>query len=210
MPIITYIIIGISVFFSISAFSDRQFFNRNLFSPYLIRTNKEWHRFFTHAILHADYMHLIFNMYALYMFGEIVERNFMALFGKALGEFYYTLLYVGGVVLSSYPSFEKHKNNSYYSAVGASGAVSAVVFGAIFMHPTMSMGLILIPIMIPAFIFGLLYLAFSWYMAKKAIDNIGHDAHFWGSVYGILFCIAVNINLLYRFISEIKVFFNLY
>ena len=203
---ITYIIIGITSLFSILAFQNQDLFNKHVFNPYIIKRNKEWHRFFTHALLHADWMHLILNMYVLYIFGKTLEDNyFRSLFDSKAG-LNYALLYVGGVLISSFPSFEKHKDNGYYNAVGASGAVSAVLFSSIVINPVESrIGLMFLPPSLwpPAYVFGILYLLYSWYMAKRGGDNIGHDAHFWGAVFGVVFTIILKPALALHFIQQI-------
>lgn len=174
-----------------------------MFIPYLIHKNKENYRFFTHALIHADFTHLLFNMLTLYFFGPMVEAYFSIYFqGKA--ELFYILLYVGGVVLSSFWSYEKYKNNSLYSALGASGAVSAVLFSGILLAPLNPIYIMFIPFPIPAFVFGALYLIYSWYMAKRGKDNIGHDAHFWGAVFGIVFPIVIKPELALLFIKRLS------
>jgi membrane associated rhomboid family serine protease len=206
VPVITYILIGVTCLFSYQAFNNTSIFHRYLFNPYQINNRKEWYRFFTHAALHANYLHLFVNMYALYLFGSIMERVFCypEMFGRIKGEFFYILMYVGAVMISSLPSFEKHKNNMYYNAVGASGAVSAVVFSYILVDPTGGIGLMFVPgIYIPSFIFGVLYLIYSYHMAKRGRDNIGHDAHFWGAVFGVVFTGALKFQLVTSFVPKI-------
>ncbi len=200
---ITTIIIIACVAFSLLAFNNATIFNKFLFSPYAAYHYKQYYRLFTHAFLHGDYMHLAFNMYALYLFGQVLEEQyFPALFqNKAI--FYYILLYVGGIFFSTLYEFIKQKDNPNYSSVGASGAVTAIVFSAILINPTMGMGIMFIPVFIPAWLFGVLYLAYSWYMGKRQLDNIGHNAHFWGAVFGFVFTVLLKPALLSRFFTEI-------
>lgn len=204
--LVTYLILGITIALSLMAFNNRFQFNKMLFNAYLINTNKEWWRFFTHAFVHVDYLHLAVNMYSLYLFGEIIEHTFVQIWGPLKGIFYYVLMYAGGIMLSSYPSFEKHKNNPAYNAVGASGAVSAVVFSFILIYPTLNLRFLFIPIDIPAFVMGAGYLYYSWFMSKKGMDNIGHDAHFWGALFGIVYTGAIHFNFVYSFVQQIKDF----
>ena len=209
MPIISYIIIVLTVIPSLMAFQNPGLMSRNLFVPYIIRRNKnEWHRFFTHALIHANWPHLIFNMLALYWFSAVTEISFYQIFGHAKGMLFYVLLYVGGIVLSSFPDFEKHKDNGRYGALGASGAISSVVFSAILIYPTMGMSLLMLPIQMPAFIFGILYLTASSYLAKKGNDNIGHSAHFWGGVFGIVFTLALKFDLGHNFVEQVREYIN--
>lgn len=175
-----------------------------LFNPSIIRTNKEWYRFLTHALLHADWIHLAMNMYVLWMFGSIVEEDFIMEFGMIKGEVFFFFLYLSSIIASVIPSFEKHKNDFHYNAVGASGAVSAVVFASILLVPQMSLSLMFIPIPIPAPVFGILYLVYCWYAAKNAKDNIAHDVHYWGSLFGILFTIIVLPSTVPQLIDAVK------
>ncbi|MHB8403049.1 MAG: rhomboid family intramembrane serine protease [Bacteroidia bacterium] len=178
-------------------------FNKYLFSPYACYHNKQYFRLFTHAFLHGDYMHLAFNMYALYLFGQVLEEQYLPTLFQSKAMFYYILLYVGGIFFSTVYDLIKQKDNPQYASVGASGAVTAIVFSAILINPTMGMGILFIPVFIPAWIFGGLYLFYSWYMGKRQLDNIGHNAHFWGAVFGFVFTIVLKPALLSRFFTEI-------
>ncbi len=180
------IVIGTAIC-SILAFNNPALFEKYLFSAYAIKNQKQNYRFLSHAFIHVDWVHLIMNLYVLYTFGKILETGlFPQLFGK-LSTLYFILLYTGAIYASSIADYIQHKNNPTYSAVGASGAVSAIVFSFILIIPKGGLGLMFLPFNIPAWIFGLLYLAYSWYMNKKNIDNVGHGAHFWGAVFGLLF-----------------------
>lgn len=201
---LNYIIIALTCLISISAFQNRTVFAKLLFSPSIVRSNKEWYRFVTHAVLHADFIHLAMNMYVLYMFGGMVESVFINTFGSARGEIYYFLLYFISIIASTIPSYEKHKNDYHYNAVGASGAVSAVVFSAILLNPWMSLSLMFIPIPIPAPIFGVLYLVYCWYMAQRGGDNIAHDVHYWGSLFGAAFTLAILPQTFFNLMDAIK------
>ena len=185
---ITILLIVLSVGFSFFSFSNRDFFNKLKFNAYLINKYNEWYRFISYGLIHADWGHLLINMWVLYSFGSIAESNFEAYFEQT-GRIFYLALYIGGIFISTIYDYLKHKDNAYYNAVGASGAVSAVVFASILFYPQGKIYLFLIPIGIPAPIFGILYLAYSAYMAKNANDNIGHSAHFWGAIFGIVFTI---------------------
>jgi len=198
----TYFFIAITVLVSIYAFQRRDIFDKLKFNAYAINKHKEWYRFLTYGLIHADWMHLLINMFVLYSFGEIVEIIMNLHFGfKAY--LYYALLYIGGIAFSTLYDYGKHKNDSYYNTVGASGAVAAVVFSSIILYPQGRIFLFFIPIGIPAPIFGILYLIYSAYMSKKAIDNIGHNAHFTGSIYGLLFTIALKPSLFADFLQNI-------
>lgn len=200
--LINIVIIVITAGVSIMAWNQDELFAKLKFNPYLTRERKEYWRILTYGLVHADWIHLGVNMFVLYSFGSIVIQYFGVVFpGKAM--FYYLLLYIGGLAISVAPSFGKHKDNPYYNAVGASGAVSAVLFSSIVFDPMSKIYLFLIPIGIPAFVFGILYLAYSAYMNKKAQDNVGHDAHFWGSIYGFALTIALKPALFLHFFHQI-------
>lgn len=174
-----------------------------LFSPYLVKESKQHYRFFTYGLVHADWMHLLINMFVLNSFGKVVEFSFSHYF-PSLGSYYYCLLYIFGLVISVVPAYGKNKENSWYAAVGASGAVSAVVFASIIMNPFQGGIMIFpIPISIPPALFGILYLIFSAYMAKRGKDNIGHDAHFWGAVFGIAFTIVLKPAFAIHFLNQV-------
>lgn len=194
----TFFFIGITVIVSFVAFNRRDIFDGLKFNAYFIHQRKEWYRFFSYGLIHADWMHLMINMFVLYSFGEIVEQFFNYYF-EFKGYIYFALLYIGGIGFSSLFDYGKYKKDIYYNAVGASGAVSAVVFSSIILYPVGKIFLFFIPIGIPAPIFGILYLAYSVYMGKKGTDNIGHSAHFWGAIYGIAFTIAIKPQLLIIF-----------
>jgi|SRR5690554_4424319 len=183
---ITLIIIAVTAITSIRAFNDQSLYSKFIFAPNYISQSKEWHRFFTHGLLHADWMHLIFNMFAFYSFGSIVESTFINAF-PTYGRLIYILLYVSALPISSLMDYFKHKDNQYYLAVGASGAVSAVIFASILIHPNGGIFIFPIPFAIPAYVFGPLFLAFSAYMSQNSNSNIGHAAHFYGAVYGLIF-----------------------
>lgn len=197
---VTIIIIAITVIVSLLAFNNHEIFRRLAFNAYDIKHFKNSYRFLSYALIHADWIHLFINMMVLYSFGRIVEQYYEALFGLK-GILYFILLYVGGTALSTLPSYGKHKDDYSYTAVGASGAVSAVVFTYILFDPLGKLTLFPIPIGIPSIIFGVLYLIYSAYMGKKNIDNVGHDAHFWGAIFGFVFTIVLKPDLIVRFYS---------
>lgn len=205
---VTYLIIAINCIVSIYGFTNRNFFARYLFHPYSINNNKkEWYRIFTHAFLHADYAHLLFNMFSFYSFGLLLEQYFFpTLFGNK-AEYYYVLLYVGGIMASAFPGFEKHKHDAGYSSVGASGAVCAVIFSTILIAPASKMQLMFLPFDFPAAIFGAVFLLVTWYLSKRGGGRIAHDAHMWGSIFGFLFTIALKFSLLAEFIQQVKSIF---
>ncbi len=166
-----------NVLVSMKGFNDYPFLNRYKFQVSNI-LNGEKIRMFTSGFLHADWMHLGFNMYTLYLFGGIVANG--------LGNIYFFLIYFGSLLAGSIYSLYFHKKEPYYSAVGASGAVSGVVFSSIMLHPDMTLMMFPLPIPIPAYIFGVGYLLYSIYGMKKQLGNVGHAAHLGGAIGGFV------------------------
>lgn len=212
MLTITLIILLLTCVISFSAFSNEKVINDLIFYPTAITNHNQWYRFITCGFIHADFMHLAFNMYTFYLFGGMVEEAFTMIYGE-MGKALYIIMYLTSLVVCLLPTYFAHRNNYYYRSLGASGAVSAVIFIGIFLNPTMGMGIFPIPFHIPAFIFGPLYLGISAYLAKKGHGNINHSAHIWGAVYGILF-LAVTSQFLTefrpvgRFVEEVTNYFR--
>lgn len=200
---ITLIIIAVTVLVSIISMDNNPLKNKLMFNAYMIHKRKEWYRFFSNGLIHGDWMHLAFNMFSLYIFGGSVESMYADIFGGK-GILFFILLYVGGLVMSSLYSYEKHKNNINYNALGASGAVSAVIFAFIILDPTQKLMLLILPIPIPAYLFGLIFLGIEYYLAKRGQGNIGHDAHFWGAIFGIAFTLILKPSLIQSFIEQIS------
>lgn len=200
--IINYVIIALTVIVSFLAWNRENVFATLKFNPYLTKNQKEYWRLVSYGLIHADWIHLLVNMFVLFSFGNLVTQYFDLLFpGKSV--LYYLILYAGGLLIASAPGYARHKENPYYNAVGASGAVSAVLFSSIVFNPMSKIYLFFIPFGIPAVVFGILYLIYSAYMDKKSKDNIGHDAHFWGGIFGFLVTIVLKPDLFFHFINEI-------
>jgi membrane associated rhomboid family serine protease len=201
---VTYGIILFTVAASIICFTNEELFTRLKFNAFDVHHGKQWYRFFSYGFLHADWLHLLINMFVLYTFGKFTEHFYRGFFHEKY-ILYYLLLYMGGLLLSIIPAFGKHKNDVFYNAVGASGAVSAVLFACIVILPKVPISLFFIPIEIPGWIFGILYMVYEFVMSKRAKDNIGHDAHFWGAVYGVIFTIALKPAIAERFLYQIGI-----
>lgn len=198
---VTMSLIILTGLISYQAFSNSEMYYKLIFNPYLIQKRKEWYRFWSYGLLHANWIHLLLNLFVLFGFGVSVEMAYKDIFGQ-MGSLYFLLLYISGLAASSLFDYFKHRNNYAYNAVGASGAVSAVLFTAILFFPTQNIYIYgIIPI--PAVIAGVLYLFYSYYMARKGNDNIGHDAHFWGAVWGILFTSLLNYRILFYFWHQV-------
>lgn len=193
---ITNILVIGTILVSIAAFNDQRLFARLLFEPFVIHARRQWYRFVSHAVVHANWGHLLVNMFVLYFFGRNVEMLFALVTGRP-AILHFILLYVGGVVFSSLPSYRKHRFDPSYRAVGASGGVSAVLFAQVLLLPTRTITLLFLPIPMPAWVFGGLYLVYSWFMDKRGGDNVAHDAHFYGALYGVLFTAAMDPGLIF-------------
>jgi len=199
MGTITLMLILIIALTSAVAFSQKETMVQLEFNAYKIIHRHQYYRILTHALVHANWEHLIVNMIVFYSFGTLVERYFQMYFGT-VGSYYYLILFFGSVIFSTLWSLYKQKDNPYYNAVGASGAVSAILFTAIFFQPWESIYFFgILPI--PGIIFGGLYLYYSYYMSTKKSDNIGHDAHFLGAVFGFFFPVILQPSLLMDFIN---------
>lgn len=188
--IIVLLTIGVSVY----AFYKRQVFEQLSLRPNLVFYRYQIHRVLTHSLVHADWPHLIVNMYVLFIFGQVAEQYF-AIHFAGMSDFYFIQLYLLSLLASSIYTLIKYRKNVYYNAVGASGAVMAVVFTSIFFDPWNKLWFFgLIPV--PGIVFGIAYLAYSYYMSRKNVDNVGHDAHFTGAVFGFLYPVLIDFSLL--------------
>lgn len=210
MITLTISIILLTSLISFTAFSNQKVLDDLIFYPPAITNRNQWYRFITSGLIHADIMHLLFNMYSFYLFGDLVEKTFVQIFGES-GKVIYIILYVVSLIVCLLPTYFQHQNNYHYRSLGASGAVSAVIFAGIFLYPTMGMGIFPIPFHIPGFVFGPLYLILSAYLAKKGHGNINHSAHIWGAIFGIVFVIITTsfmtkFNALENFINAIQLY----
>lgn len=196
MSITLFIVIACALA-SISAFNNRELFFKLDFQPYMIVRNEQWYRFVSHAFIHADWGHLMVNMFVLYQFGKLVEGYYKALFG-AMWWWLFILLYLGGILFSSIPGYARNRGNYNYHGVGASGAVSAIVYAFILMEPFAPLGILFIPFQLPAWIFGLLYLALEYYLDKNSKSRIAHSAHYFGAIFGLLFTFMLKPSLLFN------------
>lgn len=204
----TLIIVVITSLISIIAFKRHELFSKFEFNAYQIYHRKEWYRLITHGFLHADWMHLIVNMLVLLSFGTVIENYFGELEAQGILHFpvlWYLLLYVGGLVVSSLISLKKHKDDIWYNSLGASGAVSSVIFCSIFFAPWQKLYFYAI-LPIPGIIFGILYLWYSSYASKKNRDNINHEAHFVGALFGFIFPLLIDVRLINIFIHHLLEF----
>lgn len=193
-----FALVAITCLVSLLALRDQRMLQALWFEPFVIKARGEWHRFFTHAFVHANGMHLFVNMFVLWMFGRSVEALYGGM-GKGPGPVPFTILYLGGILFSTLPGYKKHIYDPNYRAVGASGAVASVLFAYILMMPREELYMFFLPFPLPAYLFGILYLAFEWYQDKRGGDNIAHDAHFYGALFGVVFTALLQPGLLGQF-----------
>jgi membrane associated rhomboid family serine protease len=176
-----YWLILITVLVSFGAFSNDRILSETILSPYRVRKHNEYWRLITAGFLHADWAHLLLNMFVLFAFGPMVEAEFIVFFGP-VGKILFAVMYLSSIVAAHASSYFKEQNNPNYLSLGASGATSAVVFASILFHPLQKFYF-----GIPGFVMGAIYLYYSSYAAKQMSDKINHEAHFYGAVYGFIF-----------------------
>lgn len=208
---ITLIIVIITALVSIGGFSNQKIIDDMIFYPPAVSRSNQFYRFFSCGLIHADWGHLIFNMLALYLFGREVEVAFVALMGAA-GRYVYLFMYVSALLISLLPTYFRHKDNYSYRSLGASGAVSAVIFAGLMLAPETEVYIFFIPIPIPGFIFAPLYLIISAVMDKRGVGGINHSAHIWGAIYGLAFVIVagrvIDYNVVANAIERIKAYMH--
>ncbi|HVI43783.1 MAG TPA: rhomboid family intramembrane serine protease [Chitinophaga sp.] len=177
------IIIIITSLISYTALNNYDQLDKLSMQPYMVSRHNQYYRFITSGFVHGDMQHLLFNMLTLLFFGEYVENVFQFLFGSKL---VFPLYYILGIIVADIPSFLRHRNNQYYSSIGASGAISAVLFTFIMVEPWTTIRIFFV-LPVPAIIYGVLFLAISAYMSRKGGSNVDHSAHLWGAIFGIVF-----------------------
>lgn len=198
---LTLAIIILTSAVSLYAINQREVLHKFMMNPYMVTQRGQYYRLITSGLIHADFTHLFFNMFSLYFFGTNLEYIFSLIFGD-LGPVYFIALYVLGIIVSDLPTLLKHKNNPGYNSLGASGAVSSVIFACILFDPLAKLYIYFIPI--KGFIFAIIYLVYSYISAKRSRDGINHDAHLYGALFGILFCIVLYPDSLQIFIDKIS------
>jgi membrane associated rhomboid family serine protease len=194
---LTWILIGVTVVVSWMAFERPRLMDRLTLWPPAIARRHEYDRLVTYGFVHADWTHLLFNMMTLYFFGPLSERFYAA----TMGPLAYPLFYLSAMVAAILPTYLRHRNDATYRSLGASGAVSAVLFTFVLLNPWATIYVFVVPC--PAIIFGVLYLGYSAWADRQGHGNINHAAHLWGAVYGMAFAIVAEPRLPAAFLDRL-------
>lgn len=198
---ITLSIIVLTCLVSVTAFNNSKLLDDLIFWPPAISIRHQYYRFITCSLIHADILHLAFNMITLYFFGRVMEAYYMGVLG--LPHYFYLLLYVGAVIVANIPTYIKRHDDYNYRSLGASGGVCAILFAFILLRPWERIYLFG-AIGIPAIVYAVLFLVYSVYMSRRGGDNVNHDAHFWGALFGVVFTAILRPDVLSIFINELK------
>jgi membrane associated rhomboid family serine protease len=198
LPLVLVLILAVTCIVSFIAFNNRKVMDDLILWPPAVARKHEYYRLLTYGLVHADGTHLLFNMVTLYFFGRQMAPFYDASLGGAFG---FALFYLGGLVVSILPTYLKNRGNANYHSLGASGAVSAVLFGYILLAPWSQIIVLVIPM--PAIIYAVLYTAYSIYMDRRGRDSINHSAHLWGAAYGVAFTLLVNPRVLPHFLGAL-------
>jgi len=192
------IIIGITCLISILAFGNSKLVQRLILWPPAIARDHQYYRLVSYGLLHANPQHLLFNMLTLYFFGRAMED----LYTRYLGPLGFVVFYVGGLVVSVLPTYLQNRNNERYRSLGASGAVSAVLFAFILLQPWATLGLMFV-VPLPAIVYAVAYVAYTFYMERHGKDNINHSAHLWGAAYGVAFTVVMEPRTISLFMNAL-------
>ena len=197
---LTLVIVALTVLVSWRAFNDQRLLDRLILWPPAISRHKQYERLLTHGFIHADWMHLLFNMITLWSFGTLVER----VFSEWITPAGFVLFYLSAIVVAILPTYLQHRNDAQYRSLGASGGVSAVLFAFILFDPWSTLIIFPIPVPIPAILFAVLYVGYSIWMDQRGRDNVNHSAHLWGAAYGVLFTLVLEPKVLSHFIGQLS------
>lgn len=191
------IIFIFTIITSIYAFNDHDLYGRFMLHPYSVAKGKKWVTLISSGLIHADWMHLFFNMFTFFAFAFQLET--------LIGHWQFGLLYFVSMVLADIPSVMKHKNHFWYNSLGASGAISGVLFSFILYFPLSKIMVFPLPFGIPSILFGVLYLVYCYFMSKQSKDNINHDAHFFGALTGIIITLVLVQGIIPHFLQQLGI-----
>jgi membrane associated rhomboid family serine protease len=197
MGMITLILIGVTALVSWLAFNNRKLLDRLILWPPAIERQKQYDRLLTHGFIHADFQHLLFNMITLYFFGRLVEQVFV----PRVGYIGFVLFYLSAIVVAILPTYAQHRHDANYRSLGASGAVSAVLFAFILMQPWSMIYVFFLPM--PAIVYAVMYIGYSIWKDKHGGDNVNHSAHLWGAAYGVMCTLLVEPDVLGSFLQQL-------
>lgn len=195
--IVTWALIGVTVLVSWQAFGNRRLLDRLMLWPPAIDRHKQFDRLITHGFVHADWQHLLFNMITLFFFGRLVERWF----APYIGQLGFALFYLSAILVAILPTYLRHRHDPHYRSLGASGAVSAVLFAFILVQPWSLIFVFFVPI--PAILYAVLYVGYSIWMDRRGGDNVNHSAHLWGAGYGVLFTVMMEPRVIASFLQRL-------
>jgi membrane associated rhomboid family serine protease len=195
--VVTILLIVVTCVVSFAAFGNRRLLEDLILWPPALSRHHQYHRLVTYGFVHADGQHLLFNMITLYFFGRLMEH----FFGEYIGQTGYALFYLGALVASILPTFLRHRNDASYRSLGASGAVSAVLFAFILLQPWATIYVLVLPV--PAIVYAVVYLGYTIYMDRRNVDHVNHSAHLWGALYGIVFTLVMEPRVLGVFLGRL-------
>lgn len=195
--IATLLIIVITCAISFVAFNNRKLIEDLILWPPAIARRQQYYRLLSYGFIHADGTHLLFNMITLYFFGRYMEQ----FIGNYIGTLGFIIFYLSAIVVSILPTYMKHARDPSYRSLGASGAVSAVLFGFVILNPWSMILIFFVPC--PAILYAVIYVAYSIYMDRHGQDNVNHSAHLWGAAYGVLFLLAMEPRLFGAFLEQL-------
>ena len=195
--IVTFVLIGVTVFVSWQAFNNRALLDRLILWPPAIARHRQYDRLLTHGFIHADGQHLLFNMITLFFFGRAIEPVFVS----RIGHLGFTAFYLSAIVMAIMPTYFRHQKDAGYRSLGASGAVSAVLFSFILFAPWNLIFVFFIPV--PAIVYAAAYVGYSIWMDRRGGDNVNHSAHLWGAAYGVLFTVLMEPRVATTFVARL-------
>ena len=195
--LVTLAIVAVTVLVSWQAFGNRRLLERLLLWPPAVERQRQYDRLVTHGFVHADWQHLLFNMITLYFFGRGVEQ----MFAPYIGPVGFVLFYLSAIVVAILPTWLRHRHDPRYRSLGASGAVSAVLFAFILTQPWALIFVFFIPV--PAIVYAVLYVGYSIWMDRRGGDNVNHSAHLWGAGYGVLFTVMMEPRVVELFLARL-------
>jgi membrane associated rhomboid family serine protease len=193
----TLVLIVVTVLVSWLAFSNPRLLDRLILWPPAIQRRHQYDRLVTHGFIHADFQHLLFNMITLYFFGRLIEQ----FFAQYIGRTGFVLFYLSALVVAILPTYLRHRQDPRYRSLGASGAVSAVLFAFILLQPWSLIFVFFLPV--PAIVYGVVYVGYSIWSDRHGHDNVNHSAHLWGAGYGVLFTLLLEPRVAGEFLRRL-------